>query len=110
MKPIGKRVLVRFVKKQGFYDSEELIAVPDTFRDTTNEGIVIALGSEVPCLLVGDRVLFKKRSGQVVKVADQLLKLMNFEDIVATVDVGRAQLCPACHGQGTVIQAIEEKE
>ncbi len=105
MKPLGKRVLIRHTDPGSFHPGSFLIK-PDSWRGTTNEGVVISLGSEVPDfeLKVGHRVMFEKRAGQVVKVGTQKLRLMDWDDVVAIVEVGVAKMCPTCNGQGTVVE------
>ncbi len=103
MKPLGTRLLIRHVDPGGYYEGSSLVK-PETYRGTTNEGIVLALGTEVPeCdLAVGQRVMFEKRAGQVVNVGGKKVRLMHWDDVVATLEVGVTTLCPTCGGQGTV--------
>ena len=106
MRVTGKRVLLRHAlmpeKKGSLY-------IPDKFRGSADEGVVIGLGRnlESPEVEPGDRVLFTKRSGVVLKVGDSKLRLLNYDDVLAQVDVGKVRLCPACNGQGTVTDAEE---
>lgn len=105
MRPLGKRVLIRHAKKGRYYDmASQAIAIPDKYRGTANEGIVLAVGNEVPEVKPGWRVLFEKRSGQIVRVGDQNLKILKWEDLLAVVDVGKVKLCPTCGGQGTLTE------
>lgn len=105
MQPLGKRVLIRHTDPGAFHADSFLIK-PEAYRGTTNEGTVLAIGTEVPegDLKIGQRVMFEKRAGQVVLVGGKKLRLMHWDKIVAQMEVGVVKLCPACGGQGTVVQ------
>jgi chaperonin GroES len=69
------------------------IIIPDTAKEKPQEGEVIAVGAgriekgeRVPLdVKVGDRVLFGKYSGDVLKVDEEELLIMKESDILAKV-------------------------
>jgi chaperonin GroES len=92
IRPIGERVLVRFIE-----DKEQVrggIIIPDSAKEKPQEAEVIALGTgrrddsgkvhpfEVK---VGDRVLVEKYGGREVKVDEQKYSLFKEDDLLAVL-------------------------
>lgn len=92
LKPLSDRVVVRRV------DSEAVtkggIVIPDAATEKADQGTVLAVGpgkrnkdGELVALdvVVNDRVLFGKFSGQTVKVDGEELLILREEDILGVV-------------------------
>lgn len=85
IKPLKERVVVK-------YSSEELektpggIYVPDVAKEKPQKGEVIAVGSEVKEVKVGDTVLFDKYSGSKIKVDDVEYLIIKEEEILGIVE------------------------
>lgn len=92
LKPLSDRVVVRRV------DSESVtkggIVIPDAAAEKADQGTVLAVGpgkrnkdGELVALdvVVNDRVLFGKFSGQTVKVDGEELLILREEDILGVV-------------------------
>lgn len=60
---IDTRVLVLPEKAAEFYDENGILAVPDTAKESPPQGEVIAIGSKVEVVKVGDKVLYTRGSG-----------------------------------------------
>ena len=94
LKPLSDRVVVRRV------DSESVtkggIVIPDAATEKADQGTVLAVGpgkrnkdGELVALdvVVNDRVLFGKFSGQTVKVDGEELLILREEDILGVVTI-----------------------
>lgn len=85
IKPLKERVVVK-------YSSEELektpggIYVPDVAKEKPQKGEVIAVGSEVKEVKVGDIVLFDKYAGSKIKVDDVEYLIIKEEEILGIVE------------------------
>lgn len=92
LKPLSDRVVVRRV------DSEAVtkggIVIPDAATEKADQGTVLAVGpgkrnkeGELVALdvIVNDRVLFGKFSGQTVKVDGEELLILREEDILGVI-------------------------
>jgi chaperonin GroES len=95
LKPLSDRVVVRRV------DSESVtkggIVIPDAATEKADQGTVLAVGpgkrnkeGELIALdvVVNDRVLFGKFSGQTVKVDGEELLILREEDILGVITQG----------------------
>ena len=86
------------------------IHIPEQYRGEAQEGIVVQVSKGwwepgegwVPIdeIKPGDRVIFEKRSGQVVQVGESMLRCIHARDVLAKVAVGQVTLCPMCGGMG----------
>ena len=92
-RPLHDRVLVKRVEEEA--KTAGGIIIPDTAKEKPQEGEIVAVGSgargddnEIIPLEVkaGDRVLFGKWSGTVVKVDGQDLLIMKESDILGIVE------------------------
>ena len=92
LRPLHDRVIVKRLEEERKTASG--IVIPDTVAEKPDQGEVLAIGNgkvgddgKVRPLdvKVGDRVLFGKYSGQVVKVDGEELLVMREEDIMAVV-------------------------
>ena len=89
--PLHDRVLIKRIEEKESVKGG--IIIPDTAKEKPQEGEVIAVGAgriekgeRVPLdVKVGDRVLFGKYSGDVLKVDEEELLIMKESDILAKV-------------------------
>jgi chaperonin GroES len=89
--PLHDRVLIKRIEEKETVRGG--IIIPDTAKEKPQEGEVIAIGAgriekgeRVPLdIKVGDRVLFGKYSGDVLKVDEEELLIMKESDILAKV-------------------------
>ncbi len=78
-RPLGNRVLVK--KADPKTQTESGLYVPETSRQVVTEGVVLAVGSDVTELKVGDHVLFGPRGGTEVSLLGRTLHMFREEDI-----------------------------
>ena len=92
-RPLGDRVLVRRVEEEA--KTKGGIIIPDTAKEKPQEGEVIAVGPgarddsgkiQPLDVSVGDRILFGKWSGTVVKLDAEDLLIMKESDILGVLD------------------------
>jgi len=93
IRPLHDRVLVKRVEAE--HRTAAGIVIPDVAAEKPEQGKVIAIGTgrvlDDGTLLgldvkVGDRVLFGKYAGQIVKVHGEELLVMREEDIMAVLE------------------------
>ena len=89
--PLHDRVLIKRIEERETVKGG--IIIPDTAKEKPQEGEVIAVGAgriekgeRIPLdIKVGDRVLFGKYSGDVIKLDEEELLIMKESDILAKV-------------------------
>lgn len=93
IRPLYDRIIVKRVDSQR--QTASGIVIPDSAAEKPEQGDVIAVGSgrllqdgSVRPLQVqkGERVLFGKYAGQVVKVDDQELLVLKEEDVLGVIE------------------------
>ena len=93
IRPLHDRVIVKRLEEERKTASG--IVIPDTAAEKPDQGEVIAVGNgkilddgkvRALAVKVGDRVLFGKNSGQIVKVDGDELLVMREEDIMGVVE------------------------
>jgi chaperonin GroES len=91
IKPLGDRVLVRFVEPQEKFGS---IIIPDTAKEKPTEGIVEAVGGgkvddqgvrHPMNVKEGDRVLFGRYAGTEVRLDDKEYMVLHETEILAVL-------------------------
>jgi chaperonin GroES len=89
LKPLHDRVLIRRIEEQETVKGG--IIIPDTAKEKSQEGEVVALGAGkilengtiVPLdVKEGDRILFGKYSGNEVRIADQDYLILREDEII----------------------------
>ncbi len=84
VKPLGKRVLIKRKKSEKKTDSG--LYIPDTAQEKTQEGEIVALGTEGDFpVAIGDRVMFEKYGGTEFEIGDEKLLILNVSDVLAKV-------------------------
>jgi chaperonin GroES len=89
--PLHDRVLVRRLEEKE--TAKGGIIIPDTAKEKSHEGEVIAVGAgkmekghRVPLdVKVGDRILFGKYTGNDIKIDDQEYLILREDEILAKV-------------------------
>lgn len=80
---LGARVLVR---RESASDKIGSIVIPERSRQTPQEGVVVAVGPEVTTLSTGDRVLFGRYAGILVRMDERLFTLLWEKDVLAVFE------------------------
>jgi chaperonin GroES len=98
LRPLHDRVLIKRIEEQETVKGG--IIIPDTAKEKSQEGEVVAFGSGrllengsiLPLeLKEGDRILFGKFSGTEVKVADQDYLILREDEIIGILtETGKA--------------------
>jgi chaperonin GroES len=98
LRPLHDRVLIKRIEEQETVKGG--IIIPDTAKEKSQEGEVMALGpgkmlengSIVPLQVKeGDRILFGKYSGTEVRLADQDYLILREDEIIGTlIQTGKA--------------------
>lgn len=92
LRPLHDRVIIKRLSSETKTASG--LVIPDNAAEKPDQGEVIAVGpgkrddsgKVIPMdVKIGDRVLFGKYAGQVVKMNDEELMVMREEDIMAIV-------------------------
>ena len=95
-RPLHDRVVVQRVEQEE--KTKGGIIIPDTAKEKTQEGKVVAVGpgarredgTLVPLdVKVGDRVLFGKWSGSEVTLDDEELLIMKESDLLGVIETGK---------------------
>ena len=93
IRPLHDRVIVKRMEEERKTASG--IVIPDTAAEKPDQGEVVAIGKgrilengkvQPLDIKVGDRILFGKYSGQIVKVKGDELLVMREEDIMGVVE------------------------
>lgn len=83
--PIGDRVLVQTTTEET--TTKGGIIIPDTAKEKTQTGKVIAVGDDKEKIKVsvGDKILYDKYAGTQIKVDNEEHLVLNMGDILATI-------------------------
>ncbi len=87
LKPIQDNVCLRRVA----VDKEMVngLYVPDTAANSSNVGIIVALGTDpemLETLKVGDKVIYKEYAGVEVEFEDEVYLMVKFSDILCIIE------------------------
>lgn len=85
--PTKDRLVVRSAVMPEMTESGTLY-IPEMARDKSDEGVVLGVGGEIYDLHPGDRVLFRRRSGTVLNYQDQEIRVLEYKDVIAKLEVG----------------------
>jgi len=77
-KPLGDRLLVERVEEVSTTASG--IIIPDNAKDKPSQGTVIAIGSDVEEINVGDTIVFGKYSGTEITIDSKEYLIMEQSD------------------------------
>ncbi len=81
--PLGDRVVLQQIESEETTKSG--IILPDSAKEKPEQGKVVAVGSDVKEVKVGDTVLYSKYGPTEVKVDDQDYMIVKEEDVLATI-------------------------
>lgn len=93
IRPLNDRILIKPIEKE----DEKIggIIIPDTAKERPQEGEVIAAGPgkmlengirQVPCVAVGEKILYGKYAGTEIKHDAQEYLIMRADDILAKIE------------------------
>ncbi|MDD2451363.1 co-chaperone GroES [Sulfurovum sp.] len=77
-KPLGDRLLVERIEEASTTSSG--IIIPDNAKDKPSQGKVIAVGSEVEEVKVGDTIVFGKYAGSEITIDNTVYLIMEQSD------------------------------
>ena len=83
-KPLGDRLLVERIEEMSTTASG--IIIPDNAKDKPSQGKVVAIGSEVEEISVGDTIVFGKYAGTEVKIEDEEFLIMREDDVLGVIE------------------------
>ena len=82
IKPLGDRVLVKV--EEADQRTAGGIYIPDTAQEKTQNGVVLAIGSDEEITVkVDDKIIYDKYAGTSVKVGDEEQLILKAADILA---------------------------
>ncbi|MBN2798537.1 MAG: co-chaperone GroES [Deltaproteobacteria bacterium] len=82
IQPLGEYVLIRLVEATA--KSAGGLFLPESAKETPDEGIVVAMAAEATDeVKIGDRVIYKKFSGNEIEVEGVKHRLMPAADLLA---------------------------
>lgn len=86
--PLGDRLLIRRTRNPDLITPGGLI-IPETAREKPQEGEVVAVGTRVYDIRVGDRALFGRYAGETSKVnlGDDELLVMREGDVLGVIEM-----------------------
>lgn len=86
IKPIGDRILVK--PKESETKTKGGIYIPDTAKEKTQEGVVLAVGDddEVIKVKVKDTIIYDKYAGTNITVDGEEQLILKMDDILAVIE------------------------
>jgi chaperonin GroES len=85
IKPLGNRVLIK--RKKAEEKTKGGIYIPDSAKEKTTEGKVIAIGEgDAIKLKVGDKVMFESYGGTDITIDNESYTIMDMKDIIAKIE------------------------
>jgi len=86
LKPLGDRILIKI--EEAAKKTASGIIIPDTAQEKTQEGTVIAIGTDTDVIKVkvGQKVMYDKYSGTSVKIDGVDHLIVKMQDILAIVE------------------------
>jgi chaperonin GroES len=86
IKPIGDRILVK--PKETEEKTKGGIYIPETAKEKTQEGVVLAVGDddEVIKVKVKDTIIYDKYAGTTITVDGEDQLILKMDDILAVVE------------------------
>ena len=82
--PLGNRVLIK--RKESETKTESGLYIPDTAKEKTQEGEIIAIGSEGEFpVKVGDNVLLDKYGGTEFEIGNEKYTIMKVKELLAKI-------------------------
>lgn len=86
LKPLGDRILIKV--EEAAKKTASGIIIPDTAQEKTQEGTVVAVGTDkdVITVQVGQKVMYDKYSGTSVKIDGVEHLIVKMQDILAIVE------------------------
>ena len=94
LEPLGDRIVIHPLQQEQVLDSG--IVIPETAKEKPQQGEVIAVGpgkrdekgTRIPLdITVGDRILYKKYTGQEIKIENEDLIVLEEREVLAKIIV-----------------------
>lgn len=83
IKPIGNRVAIR--QKAAEQTTASGLIIPNDAQEKPQQGEVIAIGSKVEDIAVGDTVIYSKYAGTSLTLGSEEYLVMSEEDVFAVL-------------------------
>lgn len=84
IKPLKDKLLIQL--KESEAKTASGLYIPDTAKEKTKEGIVLAIGADVKDVKVDDKVLFDGYGGVEIKLDNKNCIILEGKDIMAVVE------------------------
>jgi chaperonin GroES len=85
IKPLGDRILVKPAESE--QKTKGGIYIPDTAKEKTQEGVVIAVGDDEEIKVKkNDRVMYDKYAGTTVNIDGDDHLIMRMDDVLAVIE------------------------
>ncbi|TVR03945.1 MAG: co-chaperone GroES [Spirochaetaceae bacterium] len=83
--PLGDRVLLKTEKEEE--KTKSGLFIPETAQEKTQTAVVVAIGDDkdVIKVKVGDKVMYDKYAGTIIKIDGVEHLIVKMDDIIATV-------------------------
>lgn len=83
VKPLGERVLVKTEKAEEKTASG--LFIPQTSQEKTQFAQIVAVGSEVKNINIGEKILHDKYAGTAIKIDNEDYLILEQKDVLAVI-------------------------
>jgi chaperonin GroES len=84
VQPLGDRILIKTEKEEE--KTKGGLYIPETAQEKTQTGTVVAIGDDEEIKVkAGDKVMYDKYAGTMVKIDDEDHLILSASDVLATV-------------------------
>lgn len=83
MRAAGRNVIIKPLEDEILY--QRIIALPDTARAKSNEGVVLSIGEWCRWVQPGDHVIFSRRQAADVEHNGEMLTIVDERAIIVTL-------------------------
>tara|TARA_B100002003_G_C13783088_1_gene387677 strand:- start:325 stop:591 length:267 start_codon:yes stop_codon:yes gene_type:complete len=84
LKPKKDRLVIEAKKQKDI--TEGGIIIPDKAKERPHKAVVISIGPEVEDIVVGEKIIFSKYAGTVVKLDKKAFLIIREEDVIASYE------------------------
>jgi len=84
LKPKKDRLVIQAKEQKDISDGG--IIIPDKAKERPHKAVVMAIGPEVTDIVVGEKIIFSKYAGTVVKLDKKSFLIIREEDVIASYE------------------------
>ena len=84
LNPKKDRLVIEAKKQKD--TTEGGIIIPDKAKERPHKAVVISIGPEVEDIVVGEKIIFSKYAGTVVKLDKKAFLIIREEDVIASYE------------------------